>query len=267
MKAVHLPGDRAFVRYIEIPGADPPLIWLHGWQCSSTGELLPAAARGPLRGRRSLLVDFLGHGYSDRPPEFGYRIEDHARTIVAVIDALRLSDCGIVGHSMGGGVGVHVAAARPDVVSLLAMAEGNVDADPEPPLDGQTEADFVGRGFSEMLDARAEAAEADPAGLPAAHLGITRLVDPRALHREAVSMQLGTDPPTRTLLGDLKVPRWFLQGELSGPEPEFERDLAAIGVGWKVVPATGHAMGLQNPEGLAEAVAQIVSTSWRSAQT
>jgi pimeloyl-ACP methyl ester carboxylesterase len=37
----------------------------------------------------------------------------HARTIVAVIDALGLDDCGIVGHSMGGGVGVHVATARP----------------------------------------------------------------------------------------------------------------------------------------------------------
>ena len=35
MKAVYLPSDRAFVRYIEIPGDDPPLLWLHGWQCSS----------------------------------------------------------------------------------------------------------------------------------------------------------------------------------------------------------------------------------------
>lgn len=76
MKTVYLPSDRALVRYIEIPGSDPPLLWLHGWQCSSTGELLPAAVRAPLRGRRSLLIDLLGHGYSDRPSDFGYRIED-----------------------------------------------------------------------------------------------------------------------------------------------------------------------------------------------
>src|SRR6478672_7608818 len=123
MKALFLPNDRAFLRYIEIPGDDAPLIWLHGWHCSSTGELLPAAVQAPLRGRRSLLVDFLGHGYSDRPLDFGYRLEDHARTIIALIDALGSSECGLVGHSMGGGVGVHVAAAVPGIVSVLIMVE------------------------------------------------------------------------------------------------------------------------------------------------
>src|SRR3954467_10688875 len=124
MRSVHLPMNRAFVRYVEIPGDNPPLLWLHGWQCSSTGELMPAAVRAPLRGRRSLLIDFLGHGYSDKPLDFGYRIEDHARTIVALIDGLNLDDCGFVGHSMGGAVAVRVAAARPDIVSVAALARG-----------------------------------------------------------------------------------------------------------------------------------------------
>ena len=259
MKTVQLPSDRAFVRYIEIPGDDPPLLWLHGWQCSSTGELLPAAVRAPLRGRRSLLIDFLGHGYSDRPADFGYRLEDHARTIVALIDALGLTDCGLVGHSMGGAVGVHVATARANRVSLLIMAEGNLDEGGEQRLGGQTEDQFVGRGFTELLEAQTRKAEAQPGGLPAAHLGITRLVEPRALHREAVSLEGATNPSVRSLLGKLEIPRWYLQGEESDPEPDLERDLAAMGVGWKVVPATGHPMGLQNPEGLAQAVADILA--------
>lgn len=262
VKTVYLPSERAFIRYIDIPGDDPPLLWLHGWQCSSTGELLPAAVRVPLRGRRSLLIDFLGHGYSDRPLDFGYRREDHARTIVALIDALGLSDCGLVGHSMGGAVGVHVAAARAQAVSLLIMAEASIDAGGEVPLGGQSEDEFVERGFSELLEAQARKAEAQPGGLPAAHLGITRLVEPRALHREAVSLEAGTNPPVRSLLRELQIPRWYLQGELSDPEPDLERDLAAIGVRWKVVPMTGHPMGLQNPEGFAQAVADVVATSW-----
>ena len=44
--------------------------------------------------------------------------------------------------------------------------------------------------------------------------------------------------------------------------PTLQRDLAAIGVGWKVVPDTGHPMGLQNPEGLAQAVADVLPASW-----
>jgi pimeloyl-ACP methyl ester carboxylesterase len=261
VKATYLPRDRAFIRHLEIPGADPPLLWLHGWQCSSTGELLPAAVQPPLRGRRSLLIDFLGHGYSDRPPDFGYTLTDHARTIVDVIDALGLTACGLVGHSMGGGVATHVAAARPDVVSLLVMAEGVIDAEGGEPMDGQTEDQFAEHGFPELVESQASEAEAQPGGLLAAHLGMTRLLEPRAIHREAVSMAEGTDPPVRSLLRGLQLPRTYLQGELSDPEG-MEADLAAMGIGWKVVPRTAHPMGLQNPEGFAEAVAEVVAEHW-----
>jgi hypothetical protein len=58
------------------------------------------------------------------------------------------------------------------------------------------------------------------------------------------------------------MPRWYLQGELSDPEPDLQHNLAAIGVGWKIVPKTAHAMGIQNPVGLAQAVAEAVAGSW-----
>jgi pimeloyl-ACP methyl ester carboxylesterase len=260
MKPVYLPDDRAFLRYIEIPGEDPPLLWLHGWQCSSTGELMPAAVQAPLRGRRSLLIDFLGHGYSDKPADFGYGLEDHARTIVALIDALGLGECGLVGHSMGGGVAVHVAAARSKLVSLLVMAEGSMDGEDEEPLDGQTEDQFLETGFAELVEEQAKGAQEDPVGIFATHVGMTRLVEPRAIYREAVSMAHDTD--TRALLSKLEMPRWYLQGELSDPEPDFQRDMAAMGVGWSVVPQTGHPMGLQNPAGLAQTVAEVLAVSW-----
>ena len=263
MKPVYLSNDRAFLRYIEVPGDDPPLLWLHGWQCSATGELMPAAIQAPLRGRRSLLIDLLGHGYSDKPRDFAYTREAHARTIVALIDALGLRECGLVGHSMGGAIAVHVASARSGVVSLLIMAESSIDLGDEAPLGGQTEDQFVERGFSELLEAQAKEAEAQPDGLRAAHLGITRLVEPRAIHREAISsLDNGTNRSVRLLLRDLHMSRWYLQGELSDPEPGLEEDLAAMGVGWKVVPKTAHVMGLQNPEGLAQTVAEVLAASW-----
>jgi pimeloyl-ACP methyl ester carboxylesterase len=264
VKAVYVPGDRAFLRYLEVPGEGPPLLWLHGWQCSSTGELLPAAVRAPLRGRRSLLIDFLGHGYSDKP-EFGYGLEDHARTIVALVDSLGLEDCGLVGHSMGGAIAILVAAARPAVVSLLVLAEANVEPEGDDGLEGLSEAEFVERGFPDQLASKLTDAVANPDGLGAAHLGITRLVEPRAIYREAVSMELDRTPTLRSVLGDLKMPRWYLNGELSDPDPDFDRGMAAMGVGLKVVPKTGHPMGLQNPEGFARTVADAVAASWSRA--
>ena len=258
MKAVYLPDARAFVRYAEVPGDDPPLLWLHGWQCSSTGELLGAAVAPALRGRRSLLIDFLGHGYSDKPHDFAYSLEAHAATIVALIDGLGIRECGLVGHSMGGGVAIHVAAARPSVVSILILAESWIDPDGEDRFEGQAEGDFVERGFAELTAGQSAEAAAAPGGIRAAHLEMTRLIEPRALYREAVSMRKGTDPPTRELLQRLAMPRWYLIGGLSDPE-DLEADMAAIGVGWRVVPEAGHPMGLQNPAGLAQAVAEVTA--------
>jgi len=266
VKAVYVAADRAFLRYLEVPGVDPALLWLHGWQCSSTGELLPAAVRAPLRGRRSLLIDFLGHGYSDKPPDFGYGLEDHARTIVEVIDSLGLGQCGLVGHSMGGAIAILVAAARPAVVSLLVLAEANVDPEGDDGLEGLSEEEFVERGFPDQLASKLTDAMANPDGLGAAHLGITRLVEPRAVYREAVSMERERTPTLRSILGGLEIPRWYLNGELSDPDPDFDRGIAAMGVGLKVVPKTGHPMGLQNPEGFARTVADAVAASWSGAE-
>ena len=264
---VYLPGDRAFIRFTEIPGDDPPLLWLHGLMCSSTGELIQAAIQAELRGRRQLLIDFLGYGYSDRPTGFGYALEDHARTIVAVIDALALTECGVIGHSMGGGVGILVASARPQSVSLLIMAEGRLDLDPEglDPIAAQSEQDFMERGFADLLDGQTRDAEALPEGLRAAHLGITRLVAPYALHRAEVARGRETDPPLRSLLKDLQMPRWYLDGSESEPWGPRD-DLEAAGVEFRVVPDTGHMMALQNPRGLAATIAVILAESWPRGQ-
>jgi pimeloyl-ACP methyl ester carboxylesterase len=262
-KNVYLPGDRAFIRFTEIPGDDPPLLWLHGLMCSSTGELVQAAVQPELQGRRQLLIDFLGYGYSDRPMGFGYTLEDHARTIVAVIDAQGVTECGVIGHSMGGGVAILVAAARPQNVSLLVMAEGrlDLDADGPDPIAAQSEQDFVDHGFAELLDGQVRDAEALPGGLRAAHLGITRLVAPHALHRAEVAHGRDTDPPLRSLLKDLQMPCWYLDGAEGDPLGPRD-DLEGAGVRFRVVPDTGHMMALQNPSGLAGTIAGILADSW-----
>ena len=261
MRAHLIRDQQAFLRYLEVPGADPPIVWIHGWQCSSTGELAPAAVQPCLAGRRSLLVDLFGHGYSDRPPDFGYTLGEHARTVVDLIDALDISACTVVGHSMGADIGAHVAITRPDVVGALVMAEGNLVPRPvNPAVGGTPEAEFVAHGYAELLARQASSAAADPDGVAAQHLGITRCCDPRALHREDVSMAAGHNPSRHVLLS-LAARSTYLVGELSEPDPEFDDDLRSLGIARVVVPDTGHAMGLQNPAGLARAVADVLTPS------
>ena len=260
MKAFHLAVEQALLRYIEVPGQGPPLVWVHGLMCSSTGELLPTAVQEPLWGRRSLLVDLLGYGYSDRPVAFGYALEDHARTIVALLDGLAIQRCAVVGHSMGGAVAALVAAARPKIVSTLIVAEPAL-GDPlsESEFAEQSEDEFATEGFAELLRSQQNDAEQQPAGFRAAHLGITRMVAPRALYRGAASLARGTSPTVRLLLKDLPMPRYYLQGEATPGGPQ--EDLVRAGVEWRTVPMSGHPMGLQNPFGFAVAVADAIRTT------
>ena len=248
-----------FLRFLEISGDDPPVVWIHGWQCSSTGELLPAAVQPPLAGRRSVLVDLLGHGYSDKPRDFSYTLVDHAQTVVELIDMLGIDECVLVGHSMGGEIAIRVADARPGVVKTVIMAEGTVDPHGEEVFGGQTEDEFVSRGFAELVASQRSSAEADPGGIPAIHLGLTQVLEPRAVYRSDVSMRDGHEPSARSLLAGLEADLWYLEGELSEPEPEFAAGMRALGVSYVRVPDTGHAMGLQNPRGLAAAVAAIIA--------
>ncbi|MGZ4458698.1 MAG: alpha/beta fold hydrolase [Nocardioidaceae bacterium] len=253
-------SDGAFLRFLDVPGEeDPPVVWIHGWQCSSTGELLPVAVQPPLRGRRSLLVDLLGHGYSDKPHDFSYTLVDHARTVVELLDGLALKECVLVGHSMGGEIAIRVAAAVPDVVTTVVMAEGTVDPHGEEVFDGQTEAEFVNRGFAELVASQRSSAEEDRAGVPAAHLGLTQVLEPRAVYRSDVSMRDGHEPSARSLLAGLSAALWYLEGELSEPDPEFEKGMRELGVTYLRVPGTGHAMGLQNPRGFADTIAAILT--------
>jgi hypothetical protein len=91
---------------------------------------------------------------------------------------------------------------------------------------------------------------------------MTRLVEPRALHREAVSHERGTEPSVRQLLAALRMPRWYLHGELSDPEPGLQEDLLHMGVEWRIVPGTAHPMGVQNPFGLAQTISEVLLASW-----
>jgi pimeloyl-ACP methyl ester carboxylesterase len=262
MRALYLEDPGAFLRYVEVPGENPPLIWLHGIFCSSTGELAPAAVQELLAGRRSLLVDFLGYGFSDRPQEFGYTLEDHARTIVALLDDLRVDRCYLIGHSFGGTVAALVAHQRPEVVSALVMAEASIDPGGEPAasIAEQSEEHYATRGFPELIQGQEQEAVKDPQGILAAHVGMTRLVWSRGLHRAARSRVRGTDPTVRSILQNLHMPRFYLLGENSDQGVEPQDDLVSAGVRWLTVPKTGHPMGLQNPRGFAETIAEALGS-------
>ncbi len=69
---------------------------------------------------RAIAVDLPGYGESDKPAR-KYRIEDHARTVFQVMDALRIKKANVVGNHTGGEIGTEMAVTQPGRVDRLMM--------------------------------------------------------------------------------------------------------------------------------------------------
>ncbi|MGW8762767.1 alpha/beta fold hydrolase [Streptomyces sp. NPDC055815] len=245
--AIAGPGD-ARIRWVEIGGEEPARVCVHGAGGQAAAYFTHAMTLPPLAGRRTLMTDLLGFGLSDRPADFGYRLEDHADALARALDAAGVVGAEVVAHSMGGAVAIVLAGRRPDLVSRLVLAEPALDPVP-PPARGTvgvttfTEAEFADGGMARFLE------RVEP--LWAATM---RLADPVALHRSAFGLRAGATPSARTLLAELTIPRTLLIGAHSQP-PTGTAELAAAGVRVVTVPDAGHNIMLDNPQAFAEHVA------------
>jgi len=97
-----------------------PVVQVHGY----TGNLNNWAPLKPSlsAGYRTIALDLRGHGLSSRPalPE-DYRLEVMAADVAAVIEALGIEGCHLMGHSMGGMVAQELALSRPRLVRSLVL--------------------------------------------------------------------------------------------------------------------------------------------------
>ncbi len=186
--AVTTEGDR--IRWVELPGRDPARVYVHGLGATSPAYFTGTAVHPLLAGHRSLLVDLLGHGHSDRPTAFAYTLEDHADTLADALRAARVTGAEVVAHSMGGSVAVVLAVRHPELVSRLVLVDANLDPlTPERGAPGSRgiaaygEEEFLAGGWRETRD------------LAGGHWWSTmRLAGLEALHRSATHLVRGTTP-------------------------------------------------------------------------
>jgi pimeloyl-ACP methyl ester carboxylesterase len=78
----------------------------------------------PLLGRRVLAPDHRGHGLSGHVGSGGfYHFWNYVPDVVHLIETLG-EPVDLVGHSMGGAIGVYLASLRPDLVRRFVLYEG-----------------------------------------------------------------------------------------------------------------------------------------------
>ncbi|MFF8371771.1 alpha/beta fold hydrolase [Streptomyces lydicus] len=242
------------MRWVELPGQEPSRVYVHGLGATSPAYFAEVAVHPLLTGRRSLLIDLLGHGHSDRPTDFDYTLESHADALATALTSAGVADAELVAHSMGGSVAIALAARHPQLVSRLVLVDANLDpiepgrgAGGSSGIAAWSEQEFLAGGWQDVRD------RVGP------HWWSTmRLAGREALHRSAVHLVRGTTPTLRELLLRLPIPRTYLLPEADGPLPGAEA-LAAAGVKVVPVPDCGHNIMLDNPDAFARATSAALT--------
>lgn len=114
------------IAYVEIAGAEPALLLVHGF--TDTGRSFSLLAPH-LAGRRLVIPDLRGHGGT--PAGKGCRIADFASDIAGLISRLRLDRPVVVGHSLGAMVAIALAARHNGLIGGLVLLAGTLKPDLE----------------------------------------------------------------------------------------------------------------------------------------
>ena len=84
----------------------------------------------PLRaaGHRVIVPDLIGFGYSSKPTGLDYTLDLFVSTTLVLLDSLEVTECVLVGNSLGGAVSIGICLARPGLVhKLVVMGCGGIE--------------------------------------------------------------------------------------------------------------------------------------------
>lgn len=267
MKSLYMAEWEAIIRYHEIPGEGKTLVYLPGLCMPADEQFRSVITHPDMAGYHTLLIDFIGSGCSDHSERFDYTIENHARSVVAVLDNEGVKSCTVIGHSMGGTVGIMLARLRPDLVSKLIIAEANIS-----PGGGATtrrivsysEVEYVDQAHQLFLEEMRNA-EGEGNAIAAFLNEAWSKVDPVGLYRSSVALVV-LEATFKKQLQKLSIPCTYIYGEDTFPkEPNEVRpdapdpeELTGSGIHIAIVPNAGHAMMFDNLNGFVNILRQAI---------
>ena len=125
---VPTPGLRTHVQ-IEGPAQAPVVLLLHGF--GSSLQTWDVWAEGLATDHRVVRLDIAGFGLTGPAEPGDYSDEADVQRLLAVVDQLGLPTMTVVGHSMGGRLAWHFAAAHPQRVDKLVLIAPDGFPDPQ----------------------------------------------------------------------------------------------------------------------------------------
>ena len=151
---VSLHGKAFDLAALHSGGKGPALFFLHALGgCKE--QFLDAFSHPGLAGRELLAVDLPGFGDSPLPPDFSCSLEAYAELLSGFFLQHRLADVVLVGHSMGGAIGLLLAERLGLACKGFISLEGNLT--PNDPVSSRQAArfsqdDFLHGGFEILVE-------------------------------------------------------------------------------------------------------------------
>jgi pimeloyl-ACP methyl ester carboxylesterase len=236
-------------------GAGPAIVYVHG--LGEAGLCFAGLVREPaLAGFTHVIPDLPGYGRSAWP--------ERAASLDEVADLLAawLGDLGapvtLVGHSMGGVLGILVAERAPARVRALVNLDGN---------NSRGDCTFSGKAavvsLAEMLDGgfdrQREEVYAGGATAPElrGYYAALRFADPATYHRHSCDLVALSDTEQLAMrLAELAVPAVFVAGVPGGICERSRGLLTAAGARWIAVEPAGHWVYADQPGRCAAIIAE-----------
>lgn len=246
----------------------PALVFIHGFlgSLNDWGDLPRRIAPD----RWHTLVELPGHGDEAYAPPEAFSLEGCVKAMLDHIHAAAIDRFVVVGYSMGGRIGLHLArAAGPRCAGAVIESAG-------PGLAGEAERaerhkhdEAWARWFeSEPMEQALATWYRQPvfASLAAKHDLVRRLIASRRRNRpEGVARALrelgaGRVPSLWDRLGGFEFPVLFIAGEQDPKYAEIAGRAAALCRKGSVaiVPGAGHSVHVENPEGFCGAVRKFL---------
>jgi pimeloyl-ACP methyl ester carboxylesterase len=256
MKRFFSRSANAWLAYADMPGEVGTILFIHGLGCSGIHDYSEVATQPALAAYRRLVVDLPGYGFSDKPGDFSYLVEDQASVLAELVDALAIRRLVVFGHSMGGAVAISLCTLIPRQAEALIISEGNLDAGGgfiSQRIAAVTESDYVRHLHAELIDEERASGNLSWAATMS-------IASPLAVCRSARSLVDGGPISWREQFAGFAFPRYYIIGEKSLPDPETER-LPKIGVTVKILPGADHNMAIWKSRELTETIAQALRSS------
>jgi pimeloyl-ACP methyl ester carboxylesterase len=250
---------------------EPRYFLIHGF--GDCGASWNRCARSLSRSGATVAIDLRGHGDSGRDPTRQYAPKRYIEDVAGVLRAQDMKDVVLIGHSMGAAIAIHVATRCVDRVRALVLVDGGpylrravLQRVREEFLNQPWQYDSV-EEYSQRLESKMR------------HVGssVLREVAQGALARNSCGgWMLKCDPALAngpayiddealsSVLARVTCPVMVIRGAFSSvlTRTAAKRLLTEIPNGtFGAVPESGHAVMLDNPEGLATCVTELLAAT------